>query len=101
VLLFDIPANEEGVISTVFTVPWVSPGRYRLEACGGNPSGGFICLPEGRFTVLLGPPSIASTPNRHPIGDERNWWLPVLAVLVVGGVTAVAYSLNRRSRSPG
>jgi hypothetical protein len=38
-----------------------------------------------------------STPNPHPIGDEQDWWLPVLAVLVVGGAAAVAYSLNRRS----
>lgn len=100
VLLFDVAANEEGVISTVFTVPWVTPGRYRLEACGGLVAGGPPCLPEGRFIVRIGPPLPTSTTNHHPIGDERNWWLPVLAVLVVGGATAVAYTVNRRSRTP-
>jgi hypothetical protein len=99
VLLFDVAANEEGLISTVFTVPWVTPGRYRLEACGGLVAGGPPCLPEGRFIVLLGPPSLASTPKPHPTGDERNQWLPVLAVLVVVVATGVTY-LNRRSQSP-
>lgn len=99
VLLFDVPANEEGVISTVFTVPWVTPGRYRLEACGGDHSDGSICLPEGRFTVLLGPPSPTPTPNQHPIGDETDWWLPALVMLVIGVATAIAYLLNRRSRT--
>jgi hypothetical protein len=100
VLLFDVPANEEGVISTVFTVPWVTAGRYRLEACGGDRSDGSICLPEGRFTVLLGPPSPTPTPNQHPIGDETGWRSPVLVMLVIGVATAVAYFLNRRSRTP-
>jgi hypothetical protein len=102
VLLFDVPANEEGFISTEFAVPHVPPGRYRLEACGGLNVEDAPCLPEGRFTVLLGPPSPTPppTPNPHPIGDETDWRLPVLAVLVIGGATVVAYLLNRRRSTP-
>jgi hypothetical protein len=95
VLLLDVAANEEGFISTVFTVPWVTPGRYRLEACGGLIVGAGPCLPEGRFTVLLGPPS--PSPIASPAPDEDpGWSLPVLALLLIGGATAFTYFLRRR-----
>ena len=100
VLLFDIAANDEGVISTKFTVPWVEPGRYGLEACGGLTAGSGPCLPEGPFTVLLGPPSPIATPNPQPRGDEGDWWLPAIALGLVGVATGVAYFWNRRKPTP-
>jgi len=100
VLLFDVAANQEGVISTEFTVPWVEPGRYRLEACGGLTAGSGPCLPEGRFTVLLGPPSPTATPNPQPSDDEADWWLPAIALGLIGVATAVASFLNRGRPTP-
>ena len=97
VLLFDVAANEEGTISTAFTVPYVAPGRYRLEACGGLTPETAPCLPEGGFTVHVGlSPSSAASPA--PDDEDPGWLLPVLAVLVVGGASALAYLF--RSRSP-
>jgi hypothetical protein len=97
VLLFDVAANAAGTISTVFTLPYVAPGRYRLEACGGLVAGGPPCLPEGRFTVLLGPPSPSPTASPAPGGEDPGWLLAMVALLVIGGATALAYFLKRRS----
>jgi hypothetical protein len=99
VLLFDAAANEEGTISTAFTVPYVSPGRYRLEACGGLTPETAPCLPEGRFTVLIGPsPSSSASPT--PIGEEDpGWSSQVLALLIIGGASGLAYLLGRRFRA--
>jgi hypothetical protein len=101
VLLFDVAANEEGVISTAFTVPWVTPGHYSLEACGGLTAEGGPCLPEGRFTVLSGPPSpIATAPtSQRADGEAPGWPLATLVLLMIGGAAAMAYFLNRR-RTP-
>jgi hypothetical protein len=96
VLLFDVAANEDGVISTVFTVPWVTPGRYRLEACGGLVVEDSPCLPEGRFTVLMAPPSPSPASNPDPGGEDSSWLVPVMTVLVIGSAAAVAYFLSRR-----
>lgn len=96
VLLFDVAATEEGLISTVFTVPYVAPGRYRLEACGGLP-GAVACLPEGRFTVLLGPPSPASTPSPLPdVESSPDWVLPMFALLAIAAAAVIPYFLGRR-----
>jgi hypothetical protein len=99
VLLFDVAANEEGVISTEFTVPFVAPGSYRLEACGGLP-GAVACLPEGRFTVLLGPPSPSHIASPPADGDGPGWSLSVLGLLIIGAAATVAYFARRRRWIP-
>jgi len=96
VLLFDVAANEEGVISTEFTVPYVAPGRYRLETCSGA-TGEVICIPEGRFTVLLGPPSSASTPSPLPdVERSPDWVLPMFALLAIAAAAVIPRFLRRR-----
>jgi hypothetical protein len=99
VLLFDVAANEEGVISTVFAVPHAPPGRYRLEACGGLVAGGSPCLPEGGFRVLLGPSSPSPTASPYANDEDPGWSLSVLALLVIAGAIALAYFLRRRSQT--
>ena len=93
VLLFDVPADSEGVISTVFTVPYVEPGRYRLEACGGMP-GQEACLPEGRFTVLVGPSPTSSASAEGE--DALGWVQPTFVVLALGAVMLLALLRWRR-----
>jgi len=97
VLLFDVAANEKGFVSTIFTVPYVKPGRYHLEACGGLTQGGSPCLPEGRFTVLPGPPS--PTPTAAPRADEEEtgWSFPIPALLAIASAAAVAHLVRRRA----
>lgn len=52
-ILFETNADASGTIETTFTIPQVAPAAYRLEACGDDPQGNWICLPEGEFTVVL------------------------------------------------
>lgn len=93
-LLFDVSATPEGDITTAFTVPYVEPGRYRLEACGGMP-GQEACLPEGPFTVLVG-----QAPRNG--ADAWVWGLPAFVLLVVGlGALLLQRGHRPRVRWPG
>jgi hypothetical protein len=85
VLLFDVAADVDGAISTAFTVPYVAPARYRLEACGGLTGQG-PCLPEGHFTVLPRPPSPTEAAPEAPkdsgiAGDFLIFWVLVIAAM--------------------
>jgi len=51
--LFDVAADNDGNMKASFTVPDIPAGSYELEACGDDPQGDRICLPEGEFIVLL------------------------------------------------
>jgi hypothetical protein len=110
VLLFDVSANERGEINTAFTVPYVTLGRYRLEACGGITVQDAPCLPEGRFNVLPGPPSPTLSPSGKAsaapskLTHESSDGLGRLAVaagliVFVAGMAVASYIWFRRRAS--
>ena len=102
VLLFDVAANEEGVISTVFTVPWVTPGRYRLEACGGRigEGGPPFRKDDSRSSSGHRRPTPGRPRSRMQIARDRAGGCRYLPCSFIGGATAVVYFLIRRRPTP-
>lgn len=88
-ILFQTKADATGTIATIFTVPQVPAGVYRLEACGDDPQGNWICLPEGEFTVVL--------PETGSAG-----WPVVLAValVLIGLALLIPCRMSTRQKPP-
>jgi hypothetical protein len=88
-VLFETNADESGTIETTFTIPQVPPAIYQLKACGDDPHGNWICLPEGEFIVVLPFTGFAVWP----------FALAAFAFALIGVGTLISVQLSKRRDS--